>query len=864
MKLQAGYSLGPYEILSSIGAGGMGEVYRAKDSRLEREVAIKVLPPEYSADPDRLRRFEQEAKAASSVNHPNILSVFDIGAHEGSPYVVSELLVGETLRERIGGTPLSTRKLVEYALQIAHGLAAAHDKGIIHRDLKPENIFITRDGRIKILDFGLAKLALPEPVSGGKSQLATREVGTQPGMVLGTVGYMSPEQVRGREVDHRSDLFSFGAILYEMASGKRAFQRDSTADTMSAILKEDPVDPSSTNKTLPSALERIIRHCLEKNAEERFQSARDLAFDLEMISGVSGVAISGPEAAAAQTKKGKRSYILLPIIFLTGILLGAGTTFWKMHARTTTAAPTFQRLTFSRGFLSAARFAPDGQTVLYSAAWSGAPSDIFSTRPQTPVSRSLNLSGAQLLSISSSGEMAILLNPVYAGWRRNGTLARVPIDGGGARNVLDDVDDADWSADGTQLAVIRNTPIKRRVEFPVGKIIYESEGWLSDIRLSRDGRWIGLMEHALAGGDDRGYVIVLDATGKRKVLTEEWNSEAGLAWSPKGDEIWFTASSGGGNLSALRAVTLEGKQRVIASMAGNYLLRDVSKNGEALVAQDNRRREMVGLAPGEQKERDLTWMDWSFPRDISEDGKFVLFEEEGAGGGDLYSVYLRGTDGSPAVRLGDGVAVALSSDMALSNLPVKDGAVTLLPTGSGQPRKLNLDFDVNKLFTATFFHDGKTILIRAAKKSAEQPRTWIYDLETGNSKPLTPEGVAQNTFLSHDEKFVFGKCVDEGDCIYRVPNGEVEKITSLKPNDNVVAAALDPQWFYVAIENTLPRKIEMVNIFTGERKPWREINPPDLAGVIPPANIRIAPAGNAYVYTYRRVLNDLYLARGMN
>src|ERR1700694_2846463 len=286
MAITPGTRLGPYEILAPIGAGGMGEVYRAKDPRLRREVAIKVLPASFSPDPERLRRFEQEAKAAGLLNHPNITAVYDIGTENQAPYVVTELLSGETLRGALAGGRLSARKGVDYALQIAHGLGAAHEKGIVHRDLKPENLFVTKDGRIKILDFGLAKLTHTEEGSG-VTNLPTATAGTEPGVVLGTLGYMSPEQVRGRQADARSDIFSFGAILYEMLSGKRAFHGGSAADTMSAILKEDPPDLSVTNQNIPPSLERIVRHCLEKNPEERFQAARDLAFDLAVATGES-------------------------------------------------------------------------------------------------------------------------------------------------------------------------------------------------------------------------------------------------------------------------------------------------------------------------------------------------------------------------------------------------------------------------------------------------------------------------------------------------------------------------------------------------------------------------------------------------
>src|SRR5882724_10216486 len=276
-------TLAHYSIISKIGAGGMGEVYRARDTRLDREVAIKILPANYATDADRLKRFEQEARATSALNHPNILTVYDIGTHEGSPYIVAELLAGAELRDQLNDGVLSERKAIDYAQQIAQGLAAAHERGITHRDLKPENLFVTTDGRVKILDFGLAKLRPQgdEPVS---SEVATAKQITDPGTVMGTVGYMSPEQVRGQPVDHRSDIFSFGAILYEMLSGQRAFRRETMAETMTAILKEEPPELTTLNSRVSAQLERVVSHCLEKRPEERFQSARDLGFALGAAS----------------------------------------------------------------------------------------------------------------------------------------------------------------------------------------------------------------------------------------------------------------------------------------------------------------------------------------------------------------------------------------------------------------------------------------------------------------------------------------------------------------------------------------------------------------------------------------------------
>src|SRR5262245_5509077 len=331
MSIASGTRLGPYEILTPLGAGGMGEVYRARDTRLGRDVAIKVLPSSFSADQERLHRFQQEACAAGALNHPNILSIYDTGAHDSSPYVVSELLDGQTLRQRTTGTTLPRRKAIDYALQMAHGLAAAHEKGIVHRDLKPENLFLTNDGRVKILDFGLAKLTGTADGSLSQTSIPTRRVDTDPGKVMGTVGYMSPEQVKGRAVDHRSDIFSFGAILYEMLSGLRAFHGESAAETMSAILKEDPPDLSETNHNVSPALERLVNHCLEKNPEERFHSARDLAFALETISGSTAISVEtmSPMFARRGIKARELTAWIVAFIAIVVAAVTLGTSYFR-------------------------------------------------------------------------------------------------------------------------------------------------------------------------------------------------------------------------------------------------------------------------------------------------------------------------------------------------------------------------------------------------------------------------------------------------------------------------------------------------------------------------------------------------------
>jgi serine/threonine protein kinase len=463
MALTSGTKLGPYEIVASIGAGGMGEVYRARDSRLGREVAIKILPESFTRDTDRLQRFEHEARAVAALNHPNILAIYDIGSHEGSPYIVSELLDGQTLGGRLGSGPLPVRKAIDSALQICRGLVAAHSKGIIHRDLKPDNVFLTQDGQVKILDFGLAKLTQFEDKNLQNDPTLGPE--TTPGVLLGTVGYMSPEQVRGAKLDPSSDLFSLGAILYEMVSGKRAFCRKTTADTMSAILKEDPPDLTGSRQNISPALEQIVRHCLEKNPQERFQSAHDVAFNLELLSRSSGSSTSLPRIPA--TAERWRS-VRLGLTILA--LLAASIGFFIVGRRTnSTAPPKFQQLTFQRGRVMRARFSPDGQTIIYSAAWNGQPSNVYSTRAEKPGARSLDVKGGQILAVSCTGDLAVLVKTHAAGtFVDTGTLAIVPLSGGVPHEVLENIQYADFSPDGKQLAVIRDLGPRSRLEYPAG------------------------------------------------------------------------------------------------------------------------------------------------------------------------------------------------------------------------------------------------------------------------------------------------------------------------------------------------------------------------------------------------------------
>src|SRR5580692_8784408 len=511
MPLAPDTQLGPYKIVSLIGSGGMGEVYRANDPRLRRDVALKVLPASFTNDPDRLRRFEQEARAVAALTHPNIVSVFDIGEANGTHYIVSELLEGDSLRERIPAAGLPVRKATELAVQFANGLAAAHDRGIVHRDLKPENVFVTKTGQVKILDFGLAKLRSSDSTApGAADQTATHFSGadhTGAGQILGTAGYMSPEQVRGDAVDHRADIFAFGSILYEMLCGQRAFKRNTSAETMTAVLNEDPQDltartSSSSPAAIPPALERIVRHCLEKQPAQRFQSAHDIAFDLESISTISSA------NAFASAATAKRTRWLIPAVAAVALLAaGAALGTW-LHPTPPVSNPKTLRITFRRCTIWNARFIPDGNLV-YSASWDGTTSSLFSANPGSTESRPLSTTVSDVFAVSPSGELAVGINHRFEeGFEFSSMLARQPLGGGAPRDVVDGVEYADWSPDGSSLAVIRRV---------AGKILYETPTWVSHARISPNGKLVAFVDHPYSR-DDGGSVATVDSSGNKKTI----------------------------------------------------------------------------------------------------------------------------------------------------------------------------------------------------------------------------------------------------------------------------------------------------------------------------------------------------------
>jgi eukaryotic-like serine/threonine-protein kinase len=854
VTLVAGTKLGPYEILAPIGAGGMGEVYRARDERLKRDVAIKVLPATFSADADRLRRFEQEAQTAGGLNHPNITAVYDLGSHDGAPYIVTELLEGETLRSRLGPGAIPQRKAMDYAIQLAKGLAAAHEKGIVHRDLKPENVFLTNDGRVKILDFGLAKLK-PETVEKGQTDLQTVSGGTQPGVVLGTMGYMAPEQVRGKPADKRSDLFAFGTILYEMLAGQRAFRGDTAADTITAILTKEPPDLSSTNRDVHPGLDRILRHCLEKNPEERFESARDVAFDLEALSG-----LSTPTAAtlAAAAPSPRRRSLAIPFA-IAGLLVGILVGVFAGRRTAVVAQPNFQRLTFQRGMIYSGRFGPDGQTAYYSASWDGGPPKIYSLRPGVPESSPLPVPPARMLGISRAGELAILVDPRSSRFTQNiGTLARVPISGGVPKEVLQDATSADWLPGGSELAAVHNVTGKDRLEYPIGKVLYETAGWIQDPRFSPDGKRIAFIDHA--GNSDGGAVALVDLAGKKTELAAGFATVQGLAWSTDGGEIWFTAARTGIQ-RGLFAVTPSGRLRLVRTMQGTPALLDMI-GSNALITEDDYRSGTFAFLPGQAEPKDLGWFDWTSDRGLSADGKSLLFDESGEGGGDKGSVYLRPTDGSAAVRLSEGTGVALSPDgaYALTRTGDEPQRFVIIPVKAGQSRQFPNDpFGV--VIYGGFFPDGQRFVFEANEKG-KGARLYVQSVAGGAATPISAEGISYSRlFVSPDAKWIAALGPDRRIALYPSAGGSPTVLTATNSSDLPAGWTADGRSLYIS--NGYPCRIDVVDVSSGVRTHVRDLVASDAAGMNSRGAARVTTDAKTATLGFSRILSTLYWVRDL-
>lgn len=849
-----GQLVGHYRILEKIGAGAMGEVFRARDERLGRDVALKLIRPASSDNPDHLRRFEQEARAAAALNHPNVLAIYDVGFDGIVPYIVSELLEGKTLRQRLAEGPMLVREATEFALQIANGLSEAHKRHIIHRDLKPENLFLTTEGRVKILDFGVAKLqSSPED----KRAIENQPTVTKSGAVVGTVAYMAPEQLRGKAVDHRCDIFSFGAILYEMLSGRRAFIGETEVDTMTAVLREEPPEAALADAAIPPAYRDLVRYCLEKEPENRFQSVKDLAFALQTLSGSSpGREI--PLPAPKKKTKGALSWTVAAILAAATVVL------LILYLRPQPPPPTYRRLTVDKGTVYLARFVGDGQSIVYSAAWNGKPVQLFSTVGNSLLPQPLNLNDANLLAVSRTNELAIATRGTHNGQLETvgGTLATAPLTGGSPREMLFDVRWADWDANG-KLAVVHYVDTHSRLEYPVGNVIYQTGGWISHIRFSPHGDKIAFLNHPQLW-DDRGTVCIVDLAGHLQTLTPQWEYTDGLAWRPDGKEVWFAAARTGNNAN-LMAVTLSGKTRTLLDLPEGVALQDVDSDGRVLVALHSKRLEMAAGSLGSKEDVDLSWHEWSIAKDISRDGLSVLFEDASETAGPNYAVALRRLDGTLPTSLGEGSAGGLSPDgkWAISFPRPDTDQVILLPIGPGEPRSLNqAGLERVNHGWARFLPDGQAIMLNA-NQHGQNERCFLLDLAGANPRALTPEGTRCGP-SSPDGRFVVGVSAGGNVSLYPVAGGTARVVPGLEPGFLPVQWSQDGSALYAYRVGELPSRIYKIDIATGKSSLLQELRPSTPAGIVHVSPVVVSRDGTRFAYSYNQTWSVLYLISGLH
>jgi Tol biopolymer transport system component len=855
MPLAPGRSLLHFRLVDKIGEGGMGEVWRAVDTTLDREVAIKVLPQAFAGEPERLARFEREAKVLASLNHPNIAAIYGFPEADGLRFLAMELVRGEDLSQILAAGPLPIREALDAAKQIAAALETAHDSGVIHRDLKPANVKRTPQGEIKVLDFGLAKALESAAPNTGRSATVT-SAGSVAGMILGTASYMSPEQARGFAVDRRTDLWAFGCVLYEMLAGVKAFDGPTVTDVLASVVTGEP-DWNKLPEATPATVRRLLRRCLEKDPRKRLRDAGDASLLLDE-NPEDARTVPVPAARPARAPA-------LALIALAAIVVAGALGWWTAHRganATTSHDLVFRRNTFARGMVRAARFAPDGRTIVYSAAWDGPPIKLYMARTDSTESTPIVTPPGELLSVSKTGEMAVALGLSYAGWMGDGTLARASLLGGSPREILPHVRAADWSPDGSELAFVHRVEGFDQLEYPAGKVLHKTAGYINDVRVSPDGERIAFADHPV-WADNRGDVAVVDRSGRKTVLAPDFAALIGLAWAPRGDEVWFTGVRGDHTGFALHAYDLAGHSRVVHSSISPIELFDIAPDGRVLLGSQRNERSVQAVLAGSSEPRPLVVSgEASLARYVAPDGSAVVISNHLP---KEYETYVVRADRPGATRLsaGDGIAISPDGSLVLS-VSADSKTMSVSPLAMGPTRKIPTTDEVNYDGVPVWLPDGKSIAF-TARRGSDPSRGFVVDVASGATKPFGAPGVHWDGFngppLSPDGKQIVLQDMNGTYLRWPVNGGEPLPIPGLIAGDLPLAWTDDGAALFVG-GTAVPMSITRLELATGKRTPWKTIAPSDVAG-LRYATLTISPNGNYWALATAKLLTDLFVVEGL-
>jgi tRNA A-37 threonylcarbamoyl transferase component Bud32 len=842
---------GAYLVERELGGGGMSRVYLAEEVALGRRVVLKVLAPDL-AHVLSAERFEREIRVAARLQHPHIVPLLAAGRAGDTLYYTMPLVEGESLRTRIdrqGELPVA--EAARLVREVADALAYAHAQGVVHRDIKPDNILLSHRHAM-VTDFGVAR-AVTEAVGGGKL--------TGTGMAVGTPAYMAPEQAAADpNVDHRADLYALGLVAYEMLAGHPPFQGATPQALVAAHMTQPPPPLAQARPSVPAELAAIVHRCLEKRPADRYENAAELAAALDRVATWSTPSATPPATPSERGAISRRA-LLAGGAALGLVAAGVGGAAAVFRARPRDM-PSFRRLTFRRGMIRTARFGPDFQTVLYGALWDGDVCRVYTVRPESPESSALALPPAAPLAVSPSGEMALAMGEHYRGIMTYGTLARVPLSGGAPRELYEDIKYADWSPDGRELAIVRRVGDRDQLEFPAGTVVARAEApgaGFSFVRVSPRGDAVAAFE-LTTRTFLFGRVVVVDRKGVKRAVSAKYSNLFGLAW--RDDEVWFSAAD---ELPLFRntiyAMRESGGVRLVARVPGNTSLHDIAPDGRALIARTDDRSGIAVRAPGDARERDLSWLDGSNIADISRDGRQVLFQEWGVGGGPRGSTYLRGMDGSPAVRLGDGLARALSPDGRWAIVQANGAPhFEVVPTGPGEASRMARPGLT--LLQARWLPDGQRVVARARANDGAA-RLYVLDVAGTAVRQVTPDGVevgGDGWVVAPDGTTV---ALSNGQRVELLPiaGGGARRVPGSTDRWRVVGWIDDG---LLVSEDAATGTVFRVDPATGRRDAWADIAPQDPAGImnLDLGSLVTTPDGRGYGYTWHRAISDLYLVDG--